>query len=190
MARPSCELQIKKECVCWEELFKDLNYKNSFLVVNVNSSEKVQHQHNTTLKGWLHNHTTPRIVNDINIEKYVWYFYILYMHRKLSIRREHSILYINTEWKYKMRVRTQQCPCLKITAGCTAAKFPRSVLCSCGTGGELQCPLSQEKILTLLSLMTSLQIRNGSSVSTARFQVSFIFKYLKNVQQDRAVYCT
>lgn len=26
--------------------------------------------------------------------------------------------------KYKMRVRTQQCPCLKITAGSTAAKFP------------------------------------------------------------------
>lgn len=23
-----------------------------------------------------------------------------------------------------MRVRTQQCPCFKITAGCTAAKFP------------------------------------------------------------------
>lgn len=46
------------------------------------------------------------------------------MHIKLSIRGRTRYRWTRDERKYKMRVTTQQCPCLKITAGCTAAKFP------------------------------------------------------------------
>lgn len=45
------------------------------------------------------------------------------------------------------KVRTQHCPCLKITAGCTAAKFPELFFAAMEQG-ENSCPLSQETILT------------------------------------------
>lgn len=49
------------------------------------------------------------------------------MHIKLGIGKRTWVVstWKQSEYKYKMRVRTQQCPCFKnITAGCTAAKFP------------------------------------------------------------------
>lgn len=78
-----------------------------------------------------------------------------------------------------MRVRTQQCPCLKITAGCTAAKFPILFFAAMEQGKNSHVLLAKRKSWHEQSLSTSLQIRNGSSVRTAWFQVNFIFKYLK-----------
>lgn len=81
-----------------------------------------------------------------------------------------------------MRVRTQQCPCLKITAGCTAAKFPILFFAAMEQGKNSHVLLAKRKSWHEQSLLTSLRIRNGSSVRTAfyfLFQVTFIFKYLK-----------
>lgn len=96
---------------------------------------------------------------------------------------------IETKRKYKIRVRTQQCPCFKKNhSRLYSSKVPRTVLCSYGTGEEQSCPLSQEKILTW-TISTSLQIRNGSSVRTAWFQVNFRLKIFQNIQQKKDVYC-
>lgn len=78
-----------------------------------------------------------------------------------------------------MRVRTQQCPCFKITAGCTAAKFPILFFAAMEQGKNSHVLLAKRKSWHEQSLVTSLQIRNGSLVRTAWFQVNFIFKYLK-----------
>lgn len=84
-------------------------------------------------------------------------------------------------------------PLLKNHSRLYSSKVPRTVLCSYGTGEELSCPPSQEKKKQKnknkswheQSLMTSLQSRNGSSVRTAWFQVSFIFKYLNNKNKTK-----
>lgn len=60
-----------------------------------------------------------------------------------------------------MRVRTQQCPCF-ITAGCTAAKFPILFFAAMEQGKNSHVLLAKRKSWHEQSLLTSLQIRNGS----------------------------
>lgn len=96
-----------------------------------------------------------------------------------------------TRRKYKMRVRTQQCPCFKITAGCTAAKFPVLFFAAMEQGKNCHVLLAKRKSWHEQSLSTSLQIRNGSSVRTVWFQVNFSYLNIsKRATGGRCFYCT
>lgn len=92
--------------------------------------------------------------------------------------REHSMHQHRNQVKIQNE-RTQQCPCLKKHSRLYSSKVPHTVLCSYEQGKNCHVLLAKRKSWHEQSLMTSLQVRNGSSVRTAWFQVSFIFKYLR-----------
>lgn len=96
---------------------------------------------------------------------------------------------IETNWEYKNKSKNTAMPLLRITAGCTAAKFPVLFFAALEQGKNSHVLLAKRKSWHEQSLMTSLQRRNGSSVWTAWFQVKLIFKYIKTYNRRKAFNC-